>query len=213
MEGEHGQRTQRGYALEREGQESRGKLNSLALDLERAAARQRTNEERCAELEARSVGMQAEVGQAEQQAERLRQELEAERGALESAHANVAGAQEELQQRQQEAAAASASLVEVERQQSSGGMRCCKPSRRRLRCAMASPKPKSGWRRWSAKRGVCATKPLPPINNWKALAGSADSLAWSLKPPRSASPRWRHKSAKGGSNSTAHGGKRSQTAA
>ncbi len=117
MEGEHGERTQRGYALEREGQANRDKLNSLALDLERAAARQHTNEERCAELEARSAGMQAEVGQAEQQAERLRQELEAERGALESAHANVAAAQAELQQRQQEAAKASASLVEVEGQQ------------------------------------------------------------------------------------------------
>ncbi|HLI62245.1 MAG TPA: AAA family ATPase, partial [Terriglobales bacterium] len=117
MEDEHGEGTQRGYGLEREGQENRAKLNSLALDLERAAARRRTNEERCAELEARSAGMQAEVGQAEEQAERLRRELEAERGVLESAHANVAGAEEELQQRQQEAAEASASLVEVERQQ------------------------------------------------------------------------------------------------
>ena len=44
MEAEHGDRTQRGYAIEREGQENRERLNSLALDLDRAAARRRTNE-------------------------------------------------------------------------------------------------------------------------------------------------------------------------
>ena len=56
MDGEHAERTQRGYAIEREGQDNREKLNSLALDLDRAAARRRTNEERCAELDARSAG-------------------------------------------------------------------------------------------------------------------------------------------------------------
>ena len=61
MESEHGDRTQRGYAIEREGQENREKLNTLALDLDRAAARRRTNEERCAELDARSAGAQAEI--------------------------------------------------------------------------------------------------------------------------------------------------------
>ena len=37
MESEHGDRTQRGYAIEREVQENREKLNTLALDLDRAA--------------------------------------------------------------------------------------------------------------------------------------------------------------------------------
>jgi chromosome segregation protein len=117
MEIEHGDRTQRGYAIEREGQENREKLNTLALDLDRAAARRRTNEERCAELDARSAGAQAEIANTQEQATRLQQELETDRATLDSANADVAGAQQELQQRQQEAAATAASLVEVERQQ------------------------------------------------------------------------------------------------
>ena len=73
MEGEHAERTQRGYAIEREGQENREKLNTLALELDRAAARRRTNEERCAELEARSAGAQAEIANTEEQLARLQQ--------------------------------------------------------------------------------------------------------------------------------------------
>jgi chromosome segregation protein len=117
MEGEHTDRTQRGYAIEREGQENREKLNTLALDLDRAAARRRTNEERCSELDARSAGAQAEMANTEEQAGRLQQELEVDRATLESANADVANAQQELQLRQQEASAAASSLIEVERRQ------------------------------------------------------------------------------------------------
>jgi chromosome segregation protein len=117
MESEHAGRTQRGYAIEREGQDNREKLNSLALDLDRAAARRRTNEERCAELDARSAGAQAEIGNTEEQLGRLQQEIETDRATLQSASADVAGAQQDLQQRQQEASAAAASLVEIEQQQ------------------------------------------------------------------------------------------------
>jgi chromosome segregation protein len=117
MEGEHGERTQRGYAIEREGSENREKLNTIVMEIERANARRRTNEERCAELDARSAGAQAEVGSTEEQLARLQQELESNRGILESANADVAQAQEELQQRQQEASSAAATLMDVERQQ------------------------------------------------------------------------------------------------
>ncbi|HZP21831.1 MAG TPA: chromosome segregation protein SMC [Terriglobales bacterium] len=117
MQAEHGERTQRGYAIEREAQENREKLSSLALDLDRAAARRRTNEERCAELDARSAGAQAEIANTEQQRERLQRELDTDRATLESASAEVAAAQSELQQRQEEAARATTSLAEVERLQ------------------------------------------------------------------------------------------------
>src|SRR5271157_3723510 len=117
MEVEHGERTRRGYAIERESQENREKLNTLALEIDRAAARSRTNEERCSELDARSAGAQAEIGNTEEQLTRLQQELETNRATLESANADVTGAQEELQQRQQEASAAASSLMDVERQQ------------------------------------------------------------------------------------------------
>jgi chromosome segregation protein len=117
MESEHGDRTQRGYAIERESQENREKLNTLALEIDRAAERRRTNEERCAELDARAAGAQAEIGNAEEQLARLQSELETNRATLESANADVAAAQQELQQRQQDAAAAAAWLMDVERQQ------------------------------------------------------------------------------------------------
>jgi chromosome segregation protein len=117
MEAEHGERTQRGYAIERESNENRERLNAVVLEIDRAIARRRTNEERCAELDARSAGAQAEVGSTQEQLARLQRELEANRGILESANADVALAQEELLQRQQEASSASATLMEVERQQ------------------------------------------------------------------------------------------------
>ena len=117
MESEHGDRTQRGYAIERESQENREKLNTLALEIDRAAERRRTNEERCAELEARAAGAQAEIVNAEEQFARLQSELETNRATLESANADVAAAQQDLQQRQQDAAAAAAWLMDVERQQ------------------------------------------------------------------------------------------------
>ncbi len=117
MEAEHSDRTQRGYAVEREGNENRERLNALAMEIDRAIARRRTNEERCAELDARSVGAQAEIGSTQEQLARLRQELEANRRILESANADVALAQEELLQRQQESSSASGTLMEVERQQ------------------------------------------------------------------------------------------------
>ncbi len=117
MEGEHGERTQRGYAIERESQENREQLNRLSLEIDRAAARRRTNDERCGELDARAAAGQAEAANTEAQCARLRQELEANRVTLESASVEVAHAQHESQARQQEASAAATSLLEIERQQ------------------------------------------------------------------------------------------------
>ncbi len=117
MEAEHGGRTQRGYAIEREGNENRNRLNAVVMEIDRAIARRSTNEERCAELDARSAGALAELGNAEAQLARLQQELEANRDILESANADVAQAQDELQLRQHEATLASGTLIDVERQQ------------------------------------------------------------------------------------------------
>ena len=119
MEAEHSDRTQRGYAIEHGSNQNREKLNALVMNMDRAIARRRTNEERCAELDARSAGAQAELLSTEQQLARHQQELESNRGILESAKAEVAMALGELQQRQQEASLASETLMEVERQQES----------------------------------------------------------------------------------------------
>ncbi len=117
MESEHGERTQRGYAIERDSTANRERLNSLVMDIERATARRRTNEERCAELDARSAGAQAELASTEEQLARHQEELQANRTILESASADVANAQQQLQERQHEATEASATLMEVERRQ------------------------------------------------------------------------------------------------
>ena len=119
MEAEHTDRTQRGYAIEHESNENRERLNALVMDIDRAFARRRTNEERCAELDARSAGAQAELLSAQEQLARHQQELESNRDILASANADVATAQGELQRRQQEASVASETLMEVERQQES----------------------------------------------------------------------------------------------
>ncbi len=117
MESEHSSLTQHGYAVERDAQTNREQLSTLAMELDRAAARRRTNEERRAELEARSAGAQAEITTNEAQLSQLEQELEANRATLQSANADVEGAQTELQQRQADAAAASANLMQLESQQ------------------------------------------------------------------------------------------------
>jgi chromosome segregation protein len=117
MEAGHSDLTQRGYTIEHEAQTNREQRNTLAMELDRAAGRRRTNEERCSELEARSAGAQAEIGANAAQLAQLGDELQTNRATLESASADVEGAQSELQQRQSEASAASIHLTELERQQ------------------------------------------------------------------------------------------------
>ncbi len=117
MDVEHGERTQRGYAIAAESKQTRDTLNATNLEIDRANARTRHNEERVSELTARSAGAEAEIVQTGEQLTRLQSELETNQQVLESAAADVAAAQEELRQRQDEARLAAANLSEVERQQ------------------------------------------------------------------------------------------------
>jgi len=114
METEHTERTQRGYAIDTETTETRQRLNQVNLEMDRAAARTRTNEERCAELAARSAGAEAEIAQTTEQLARLQEELTSNQQVLESAAADVAGAQAELRQRQEDARAATTTLSDLE---------------------------------------------------------------------------------------------------
>ena len=117
LDNEHGERTQRGYAIESEARQTRERLNQVNLEMDRATARRRNNEERCAELVARSAGAEAEIAQTGEQLARLEGELAQNREVLASAAADVASAQEELRMRQEEARAATTKLSEVEQQQ------------------------------------------------------------------------------------------------
>ncbi len=117
FDAEHGERTQRGYAIEAELRENRERIAQIALEIDRAHARRRHNEERCAELLVRSASADAELAQARHRLTALETECESNRQILESAAADLAAAQSDLALCQQDAAAAAASLADIERQQ------------------------------------------------------------------------------------------------
>ena len=117
FEAEQTERTQRGYAIETEIRESRERLNQIKLESDRAHAQRRHNEERCAELMVRSASSEAALAQAQHRLTTLEAERDSNRQILDSAAADVAGAQQELAQCQQEAAEASNALAELEKQQ------------------------------------------------------------------------------------------------
>ena len=117
LESEHGEATERGYAIETELRENRDRINQLAMEIDRAHARRRYNDERCAELVVRSASAEAELGQARHRLTALEVERDSNRQVLESAAADLAAAQHELSLSQQEAATAAAALAELEHQQ------------------------------------------------------------------------------------------------
>jgi chromosome segregation protein len=114
---EHSERTHRGYAIENEIAQNRHALNSVALEMDRAASRRITNQERCAELDARTAGAHVELERAQTQLQSLESELEANRQFVQSAAEELAASQHEWQARQSEAQAATAALADAERRQ------------------------------------------------------------------------------------------------
>jgi chromosome segregation protein len=116
-EAEHSERTQRGYGIESEIAANRQALNAIALETERAVSRRAHNQERCAELDARSAAAHAELERAEAQLLSLENELRANREFAESAASEVAAAQHEWQMQQQESQSAATALADVERHQ------------------------------------------------------------------------------------------------
>jgi chromosome segregation protein len=117
LEGELGERTQRGYAIESEIRENAARLSDIKLEVERNQAQRRHNEERCQELAARRASSEAELLQARLRLTALQEELTANRQVLESAASDLAAAQQELAASEQHATSASGSLSELERQQ------------------------------------------------------------------------------------------------
>jgi chromosome segregation protein len=117
LDAEHAERTQRGYGIENELRENRDRISQITLEIDRAHARRRHNEERCAELLVRVASSEAELAQARHRLTALESERESNRQILESAAADLAAAQSDLALCQQEAAAASAGLAEIERRQ------------------------------------------------------------------------------------------------
>jgi len=118
-EAEHSERTQRGYAIETETRQNRERLNQIAIEGDRGKARIRTNEERCAELIARTASAEAELAQAQQRVTALEEERNGHQQVLDSAAADLAAAQQELALSQQETACAATNLAMLEQEQES----------------------------------------------------------------------------------------------
>jgi chromosome segregation protein len=116
-EAEHTERTQRGYAIETETRQNRDRLNQIALEGDRGKARIRTNEERCAELIARTAAAESELAQAQARLAALEEERNAHQQLLDSAAADLTSAQQEYRLSQQEAATASINLALLESEQ------------------------------------------------------------------------------------------------
>jgi chromosome segregation protein len=117
LEAEHSDRTQRDYAIGTEIRENQERLSQINLEMDRATARRRNNEERCAELLTRTASSETELTQARQRLAELESERDVNLHTLASAAADVASAQQELAQCQQEAVAAANALAELENQQ------------------------------------------------------------------------------------------------
>jgi chromosome segregation protein len=117
LESEHGEGTERGYAIETELRENLDRLSQIDLEIDRARARRQHNEERCAELVVRSASEEAELAQARHRLTALEAERDSNRRVLESAAGDLAAAQHELRLSQQQAAAASTALEQLEHQQ------------------------------------------------------------------------------------------------
>jgi chromosome segregation protein len=120
FEAENSERTQRGYAIDAELRQNRDRLAQIAIEIDRGQARRRTNEERCAELMARSASWEAELGQARSRSTSLEEELSSNHQILESAAADLAAAQHELSLSRQDATTAAADLTSLERELEQG---------------------------------------------------------------------------------------------
>ncbi len=116
-EGEHSERTQRGYAIETETRENRERLSQIAMENDRGRARIKTNEERSAELSARLTSSEAELSQVNERLGALEAELAEHQRLLDSAAGDLASAQQDLILSQQEATVAASNLSALEQGQ------------------------------------------------------------------------------------------------
>src|ERR1019366_2017592 len=108
--------TERGYELDHGAQEGQNRANSAAVDLERAAARERGNTERVAELEARLAAAAAELEQTQTQLGGIAEERTQQRSFLETAAGEARAFRQKVESHQQEARTAAEEVFNAERQ-------------------------------------------------------------------------------------------------
>ncbi len=117
FEAEQSERTQRGYSIEGELRDNRQRMSAIAMEIDRAQARRRHNDERCEELLVRAANFDGELQQVGYKLAGLQTELEANQQVLATAESELAAALQDKTQSQVEVSAAAAELNELERQQ------------------------------------------------------------------------------------------------
>jgi chromosome segregation protein len=108
--------TERGYALEHEGQDAQNRVSTAAVELERAAARERSNSERVTELEARLAAAAGELEQTRTQLTSVAEERTQQKSFLETAANEAHAFHQRVEERQREARAAADEVFNSERQ-------------------------------------------------------------------------------------------------
>ncbi|MGB8477846.1 MAG: chromosome segregation protein SMC [Acidobacteriaceae bacterium] len=108
--------TERGYELDREGQEAQKHANEAAVELERAVARERANTERVSELEARIAAASAELEGMRTQLGSIIEERTQQHTFLETAAGEAKAFRQKVETRQQEARTAAEEVFTAERQ-------------------------------------------------------------------------------------------------
>jgi chromosome segregation protein len=108
--------TERGYALDGEGQEAQNRASTAAVELERAAARERANVERVSELETRIAAAGVELEQTRAQLSAIAEERAQQKSFLETAAEEARAFRRQVEARQQEARTAAEGVFASERE-------------------------------------------------------------------------------------------------
>jgi chromosome segregation protein len=101
LDGEHAALVARGYELEDAAKDAEARANQRAVEIERADARQQTNQERIAELDARMAAARAELDGAQEHLLSMTAERETQRSFLETAASETVEARERTRQKQE----------------------------------------------------------------------------------------------------------------
>jgi len=112
--------TAQGYELDRVGQTANAQANAAAVELERAAARERGNGERVLELESRLAATAAELEQTRVQIASVAEERAQNRAFLENAAEEARAFRQQVEARQTEARGAAQQVFDAERQMETG---------------------------------------------------------------------------------------------
>jgi chromosome segregation protein len=116
MEASQHSLTERGYELDHEAQEAQNRANTSAVELERAAARERSNMERVSELEARMASSAAELEQTRTQMAAIAEERAQQHAFLDTAAGEAKAFRQKVEAHQQEARGAAEEVFTAERQ-------------------------------------------------------------------------------------------------